>query len=70
MHQKRNWKPFRRADCTCGLPWPCLELRLAASRLSERLAAAKSWNAPTEVHRQVGRAGRLTPGQTHRGGGL
>ena len=68
MHQKRSWKLFHRARCTCGLPWPCLELRIAASRRSQQLVAAQSWNRLTAVY-QVGRAGHLTLAQSYRANG-
>jgi len=70
MHQKRKWKPFRRARCTCGLPWPCLELRLLAARSRPKPPANfRIWNGTTAVWPQVGRAGRLTPAQAYRANG-
>jgi hypothetical protein len=68
MHRKARRIWFRRARCTCGLPWPCLELRLEKIRSRPQPALPK-WAAPTEVFPQVGRAGRLTPAQEYRAGG-
>lgn len=72
MHRKRNWKPFRRTRCVCGLPWPCLELRLRAAReraVDTNLREFHRWAGPTQALNQVGRAGRLTPAQAFRANG-
>jgi hypothetical protein len=68
MHRKARRIWFRRSRCTCGLPWPCLELRLAQIR-SRPAPQPPGWARPTEVFPQVGRVGRLTPAQEYRAGG-
>jgi hypothetical protein len=68
MHRKARRILFRRARCTCGLPWPCLELRLAEIR-SRPQPDPPGWSGPTEMFPQVGRAGRLTPAQEYRASG-
>ena len=68
MHRKRPWRPFRRARCDCGLPWPCLELRLRETQRAPE-PTTRNWAAPTQAWPQVGRAGRLTPAQMYRANG-
>jgi hypothetical protein len=68
MHQKQRWSLFRRARCKCGLPWPCLELRLRSGQLHQAVSAPP-WNSPTRANPQVGRAGKLTPAQAQRADG-
>lgn len=64
MHRKiRRW--FRRDRCTCGLPWPCMELRLREIR--QRPAdPAPAWADTTQAMPQIGRPGALTPAQVYR----
>ncbi|GLW32219.1 hypothetical protein Areg01_51580 [Actinoplanes regularis] len=68
QHRKAKRKLFRRTRCTCGLPWPCLELTLVAIR-NRPQPEVPGWAAPTRAVPQVGRAGNLTPAQEYRASG-
>jgi hypothetical protein len=71
MHARKR-RIFRRDLCTCGVPWPCNDAKLADVR--ERYAKVASppmWsNWPTDVYWKprpvTPRLNRLTTGQAQR----
>ena len=81
MHTRRSrpwWRILGRSRCVCGLSWPCLEVRMEASRQREEYRIrtlvtdpephVPRWVDPTMPLLQIGRAGALTPAQEHRAG--
>jgi hypothetical protein len=67
MHRegKRRWWQvllLRSARCCCGLPWPCLEVKLEQTRRQSDLKPpAPGWAVATQAYPQVGRAETFTP---------
>lgn len=81
MHTRRTrpwWRILGRSRCVCGLPWPCLEVRIEANRqrqecrvlpvTGDHAPRVPRWADPTMPLLQVGRAGALTPAQEYRAG--
>lgn len=75
MHResKRRWWQIllrRPARCSCGLPWPCLEVKLEQIRRRSLVKPpAPGWAVATQAYPQVGRAETFAPTQAQRANG-
>jgi hypothetical protein len=75
MHRenKRKWWQvllLRPARCSCGLAWPCLEVKLEQiRRWLDVKSPAPGWAVATQAYPQVGRAETFTPARAQRANG-